>query len=122
MDSNPELELGRRGQFATTKTAGIFRSIDGGTTWSPINNGITNLQMGRAAPVILDPDDSQILYVGSEGGGGEFKSTDGGNCWFAINQGLLDTSVFGLAADPHRPGTLYACGPHGVFAIRMRDE
>ena len=102
--------------YATTKRQGVYRSPDGGTNWQPINNGITDTQMGRSAPVIIAPEHSEVLYVGSEGGGGVFKSTDGGDSWFPVNLGLFDTSVFGLAADLHRPGTLYVSGPHGIFA------
>ena len=42
--------------YATSKTAGVFKSTDRGNTWVPINNGITNLTMGRSAPVVLDPE------------------------------------------------------------------
>ncbi len=101
--------------YATTKTAGVFRSLDGGVHWDPINVGITNLLMGRAAPVIVDPVRSDVLYVGSEGGGGVFRSSDGGDTWLPVNLGLSDTLVFGLAADPARPGILYVSGPHGIF-------
>jgi len=102
--------------YATTKTDGVYRSLDGGTTWQPINIGITNHQMGRSAPVIVAAEDPQVLYVGSEGGGGVYRSGDGGEKWVAVNLGLTDTSVSGLAADPRRPGTLYVSGPHGIFA------
>jgi photosystem II stability/assembly factor-like uncharacterized protein len=102
--------------YATTKRQGVYKSLDGGRSWEAKNDGITDKQMGRSAPVIVAPEHSEVLYVGSEGGGGVFKSTDGGDTWFAVNFGLSDTSVFGLAADPHRPGTLYVSGPHGIFA------
>jgi hypothetical protein len=45
-----------------------------------------------------------------------YGSGDGGEKWVAVNVGLTDPSVFGLAADPRRPGTLYVSGPHGIFA------
>jgi hypothetical protein len=93
---------------------GIFRSSDAGHTWQSINNGLTVLSMGRAAPVIIDPTNRQTLYVGSEGGG-VFKSLDRGGHWFAVNSGLSDLTVLGLAMDPANPAVLYACGPSGVF-------
>jgi uncharacterized protein (TIGR03437 family) len=99
--------------YASTRTQGVFRSSDGGHTWQSINNGITNLSMGRNAPVIIDPTSRQTLYVGSDGG--VFKSLDGGDHWFAVNSGLADLSVTGLAMDPHNPAVLYASGPSGVF-------
>lgn len=101
--------------YATTRTQGPFRSSDGGHSWQPMSTGITNLTMGRNAPVIIDPTNPQTLYVGSEGGGGVFKSLDGGGNWFAVNSGLDDLKVSGLAMDPHNPRVLYACGPSGVY-------
>ena len=81
--------------------------------------------MGRATAVIIAPDDPEVLCVGSEGGGGVFKSINGGDTWFAVNVGLPDIqalSVFGLAADPRRPGTLYISGPRGVFATKTGGQ
>jgi len=107
--------------YATAKTAGVFKSTDRGHTWFAINNGITNLTMGRSAPVVLDPENPKVLYVGSEGGGGVYKSRDAGASWTPINFGL-DTSVFGLVMDPFRPKTLYASGPSGVYKTLTGGE
>jgi len=107
--------------YATSKTAGVFKSTDRGNTWVPINNGITNLTMGRSAPVVLDPENPKVLYVGSEVGGGVYKSRDGGASWTPINFGL-DTSVYGLVMDPFRPKTLYASGPSGVYKTLTGGE
>lgn len=100
--------------YATARTQGIFRSVDGGHTWQGINGGLTSLNMGRSAPVIIHPTNPQTLYVGSEGGG-VFKSLDGGDHWFAVNSGLDELSVNGLAMDPRNPAVLYASGPNGVY-------
>ena len=99
--------------YATARTQGIFRSVDGGHTWQGINGGLTSLTMGRSAPVIIDPTNPQTLYVGSSGG--VFKSLDGGDHWFAVNSGLDELTVNGLAMDPRNPAVLYACGPNGVY-------
>jgi len=108
--------------YATARLAqGVFRSSDGGHTWQQINDGISNLNMGPSAPVIIDPTNRQTLYVGSEGGG-VFKSLDGGEHWFAVNSGLSDLTVLGLAMDPGNPAVLYACGPSGVFRMRMKSR
>ena len=64
--------------YATSKTAGVFKSTDRGNTWFAINNGITNLTMGRSAPVVLDPENPKVVDVGSEAGGGVYKSRDAG--------------------------------------------
>jgi len=92
--------------YATARMSqGVFRSSDGGHTWQQINDGISNLNMGRSAPVIIDPTNRQTLYVGSEGG--VFKSLDGGEHWFAVNSGLSDLTVLGLAMDQGNPAVLY---------------
>ena len=78
---------------------GVLRSTDGGRTFSEINTGLTTLRTSRGAGVIIDPRDSQWLYVGTEGGGG-FKSRDGGASSTAINQGLTNLTVFALAMIP----------------------
>src|SRR5262249_14156934 len=108
--------------YATTKTDGAFRSCDGGSTWQAINTGVTNLTMGRAAKVIIDPTNLLVLYVGSEGGGGVYKSTDGGDHWAAVTLGLANTAVFGLAMDPTHASTLYVSGPAGVFKTTTGGE
>jgi photosystem II stability/assembly factor-like uncharacterized protein len=90
--------------YASARTQGVFRSSDGGHTWQGINGGLTSLTMGRSAPVIIDPTNRQMLYVG--GDGGVFKSLDGGDHWFGANSGLSDISVWGLAMDSSQPSVL----------------
>jgi len=52
-----------------------------GTTWQQIG-GPTGGQVNSLA---IDPINSQIIYVGTYGGG-VFKSTDGGGSWSAIKK------------------------------------
>src|SRR4051812_40621014 len=49
-----------------------------------------SLNMGRSAPVTIDPTNPQTLYVGSSGG--VFKSLDGGDHCIAVNSGLDELS------------------------------
>jgi photosystem II stability/assembly factor-like uncharacterized protein len=101
--------------YATSKMNGVYKSTDRGTTWGEINKGITNKTMGRAAPVLVDPEDTDILYTASEAGGGVYKSKDAGASWYQVNRNLADTSVYGLAMDPVYTRTLYLSGPTGVY-------
>ena len=71
--------------------------------------------MGRAAPVVVSHWNRDVLYVGSERGGGVYKSLDGGDTWTPVNVGLTDTVVYGLAMDPVHSRTLYVSGSSGVF-------
>jgi photosystem II stability/assembly factor-like uncharacterized protein len=111
--------------YATTKSSGVYRSVDGGSTFTAINNGLTSLVMGRGAPVIVDPEHPNVLYVGSETAGstgGAFKSRDGGDSWMAINDGLDDHAVFGMVLDTDRPGLLYVAGPSGIYRTTTGGE
>jgi photosystem II stability/assembly factor-like uncharacterized protein len=87
--------------------AGIFKSIDGGSSWSKLNLG------ANITAIAIDPATPATLYVGSYGG--PFKSTDGGDSWNQINIGLPDSTVLSLAIDPVTPGTLYAGTYYGIY-------
>jgi photosystem II stability/assembly factor-like uncharacterized protein len=111
--------------FITTRTNGVFRSLDGGDTFAPSSDGLGSLTMGRATKVTIDPTDSQVMYVGSEargGGGGVYKSHDRGDHWFAANNGIKDVAVFALAMDPNDPSVLYVTGPEGTYKTTSGGE
>ncbi len=90
---------------------GVYKSLDGGSTW-------TNMGLGESehiAKVIVDPRDSDVVYVAAEGplwsSGGErgvYKTTDGGKTWTAVLTVDEDTGVTDLVIDPENPDVLYA--------------
>ena len=87
----------------------MFRSTNGGKTWSPINNGLAaRFVMG----LVIDPLTPTTLYVATidsfGGAGGVYKSTDGGNSWNLRRNGMTNTNLRSLAIDPVTPTTLYA--------------
>ncbi len=66
---------------------GIWKSLDGGTTWNPVADALKSLAVNA---LIMDPNDQKTLYAGTgEGtfnidavsGFGIFKSVDGGTTW-----------------------------------------
>jgi photosystem II stability/assembly factor-like uncharacterized protein len=99
---------------------GIFKSADGGTTWSPINHGLHDLLQRNftISALIIDPSDSNIVYLASSGGV-VFRSIDGGSNWTKFNEGLasLDVRVLALSS-----GTLYVGTSSGVFTIRPGSD
>lgn len=101
--------------YAATMKSGIFKSTDGGQTWTATSNDLTNTNIWSIA---LDPVTPNILYVGAHdcpGTKGVFKSTNGGANWTPANTGL-DTMINDIALDPLAPGTLYtATGSGGIF-------
>ena len=50
--------------WAGTYTAGVFRSTDGGSSWSPANQGLDRLNVQALAVASSDP---RILYAASGG-------------------------------------------------------
>ena len=62
--------------FIGTNLGGVRRSVDGGITWSAVNTGLTNLDVGRLA---IDASGPQTVYAGTMGG--LFKTVDGGATW-----------------------------------------
>lgn len=88
---------------------GVYKSTDGGETWSPANRGIENY---RIIALAIDPSEPQILYA-SEGGGKLFKSTDGGQNWkditdkLPIHQDNSNPSIKEIVIDPAASKTIY---------------
>lgn len=97
------------GMGSRSRVGGVFRSTNGGGTWSAASAGLPNDASVRT--LAIDPIVPRTLYAGIYGSG-VFKSTDGGSTWDAVNAGLISSSsgvdVVALAIDPTMPGTLYA--------------
>src|SRR5205807_3893879 len=58
--------------YVGTRADGVFRSTDGGESWSAVSAGLPNLPVTALA---IDPQTPTILYAGTERGG-VYKSTD----------------------------------------------
>jgi photosystem II stability/assembly factor-like uncharacterized protein len=96
--------------YAGEYLTGVFKTTNGGVSWSPINTGLSNL---RVSGIAIDPRTPTVLYVGTDIG--VFKSTTGGASWNLSNSGrVVDTAI--LAVDPLMTARIYAGGAaSGVF-------
>jgi photosystem II stability/assembly factor-like uncharacterized protein len=65
--------------YAATN-AGIFKSTDGTTTWSPANSGLSTFLVRRP---VIDPQTPNTLYAATDGG--IYRSTDAGASWNPVN-------------------------------------
>ncbi|MCX6169810.1 MAG: glycosyl hydrolase [Ignavibacteriales bacterium] len=98
---------------------GLYKTIDGGKTWSKVLNISENTGVNN---VVMDPRDPNVLYATSEqrrrhiytkiGGGPEtavYKSTDAGTTWEKIMNGLpkSDMGGTGIAISPANPDVVY---------------
>jgi photosystem II stability/assembly factor-like uncharacterized protein len=91
--------------WAGTRGMGVFRSADGGLTWSPASQGI----IGRSVSALaVDPSSSATVYAGTPLGT-IYKTTDHGATWVSSGNGLFagGAPITALMIDPVTPSTLY---------------
>ena len=79
-DSIRGIVFNSRGLFVATGH-GIFKTIDKGHQWVPLNKGLTSM-----AIQVLIESGAGALYAGTSDGA--FRSDDDGRTWNPINQGL----------------------------------
>ncbi len=123
--------------FGPVGSRGLYKTIDGGKTWTKLTAGLPNSPMSGADGLVMDPVNPEILYVsfwdrirypwglvsggndegiydpqGIDGGvnGGIYKTTDGGKTWKRLTVGLPTGKLgrIGLAISQQHPGTLMA--------------
>jgi photosystem II stability/assembly factor-like uncharacterized protein len=73
--------------YACSDRSGVFKSADGGVSWSKINAGLPNTE---AWSIALHPTEANILWVSMGGGAGVYKSMDGGASWKKSSAGMTD--------------------------------
>lgn len=95
----------------TTYSIGLLRSVDRGETWELANTGIRSFSLYR---LVIDPEDSNLVYVGA-GGGGLYVSRDGGSTFEERNDGLGNTDIGFLTLHPRRPREVYVVTSTGVY-------
>ena len=96
--------------YAGSWGAGMFKSLDSGATWFPINQGLGNRYINS---LTIDPTQPQVLYAGTYHDQ-VYKSTDGGQNWFWSGSGMqVEAIVYTLAIDPQNTNNLYA-GTRGI--------
>jgi len=83
--------------YAATE-GGVFRTVDGGTTWSQVGPAINMLT------VAVDPSSPTTIISGANGQG-IFKSIDGGNTW---TNPVATGTVFTLTFHPQTSGKVFA--------------
>jgi hypothetical protein len=94
-------------------TGGVYRSTDGGATWSPGNTGIKAYFMPDPWPefgqcvhkVARDPMNPDRLYAQNHHG--VYRSDDDGVTWTSIAEGLPSDFGFAMVAHPHRGDTIW---------------
>jgi uncharacterized protein (TIGR03437 family) len=84
----------------------VYRSTDGGATWTNITGNLPNLPVNDIA---VDPDLPNTLYIATDAG--VMVTTDGGNSWSSLGNGLPRVVVHSLVMS--RKARLLRAGTHG---------
>ncbi|MBN2389518.1 MAG: hypothetical protein JXR84_02260 [Anaerolineae bacterium] len=96
---------------------GVFRSTNGGQTWTPIMEGMGHVPVVALA---IDPDHPQTLYAAAwltdTMQAAIYRSDNGGNLWHGVGLGE-NVSWWGgnLVIDPLATNILYAGTAQGLF-------
>lgn len=105
------IAAGRGTGLESYSSAGIFKTIDGGVHWEPIDNGLTD-SSGYVASVVnglwIDPANPSILLAATEYGG-IFRTATGGASWTSVYRTSHSTQIVEYS------GALYATLSTGVL-------
>jgi len=97
--------------YAAIEGAGVYKTTDGGTTWTESDTGITDK---RVRSIRAKFGSTSVLYVGTDGGAGFFRSIDGGATWQSSNAGLNSHFVKNVRV-AGTAGTVYASTSCGLY-------
>jgi photosystem II stability/assembly factor-like uncharacterized protein len=114
-------EHGKTTIFVGSASGGVWKSLDGGTTFTPMFDKQPVQSIGAIA---LDPSNEKIVWVGTGEawtrnstsiGNGIYKSTDGGETW--QNVGLPNSErITKIVVHPTKSDTVYACVPGKLWS------
>lgn len=92
---------------------GVWKTVNGGITWTPVSDGF--FKTGSVGAIAVAESDPNVVYVGMgeaclrsniSHGDGVYKSVDAGRTW--TNVGLRDTSQIGrIWVDPKNTDLVY---------------
>ena len=107
--------------YAGAASGGVWKSVNGGTTYKPIFDKAGTQSIGAIA---IDPTNPKTIWVGTGEswtrnsvsiGDGIYKSTDGGDNW--TNLGLKESErITKIAIDPSDSNTVYVCAPGKLWS------
>lgn len=107
--------------YVAAASGGVFKTVNGGTTWTPIFDSQPSLSIGALA---LSPDNSDELYVATGEanaagftyfGTGVYRSTNAGESWSHL--GLTETKFIArIVVDPANTQKLFVAAMGDQYA------
>ncbi|MGC8653662.1 MAG: VPS10 domain-containing protein [Candidatus Kryptoniota bacterium] len=107
--------------YAAAAGGGLWKTTDGGNTWTPLTDNLPRLSSGCVA---VDQVNDQIVYYGqgelhysidSYPGSGLYISRDGGQNWQQVSLpgGIYYTGKIAIA--PSNDSVIYVCGYYDIY-------
>ena len=90
--------------YVGTRSAGIFKTINGGESWQPMNAGIG---IGSVNSFLINPQNPKTLFALTDTG--LYKTSNGAEGWKQI----ADSNT--VAMDPNNGDHLFICRDGGIF-------
>lgn len=119
--------------YVATGSGGIFKTVNGGVSWTPIFDRQNTISVGDIA---LEPGNPEVIWVGTgeanprnsvSFGDGVYRSTDGGKTWKHL--GLKETNTISkVIVHPKNPDIVYVAavghvwGPNEERGVFMTDD
>ncbi len=94
----------------------LFKSLDGGNSWSNHTFGFETFDIGALA---IDPTAPAKLYAGTSGG--IFRSVDNGRTWLKSTTGLPFVTVTSVVVNPLTPSTVYLSSASNPGLFKSTD-
>jgi photosystem II stability/assembly factor-like uncharacterized protein len=100
------LDINSQILYAGTRGEGVYKSVDGGETWTAARSGIRALRSpgGCAHSLEIDESNPNYIYAGTINGG--YRSLDRGASW--ENMDFPQWSMTAIRTHPSTAGTVYA--------------
>lgn len=110
------------GFSASGTGSGLYRTLDGGTTWTELDEGLPEGDKGRIGLDVF-AGNSQIVYASIEAEGQEgrglYRSTDRGESWERLSGNNPRPMYFSqVRIDPNNPERVYM----GGVALQVSDD
>ncbi len=99
--------------FVAISAAGVFRTLDGGTSWQPTNRGLhsegipdDDAEVGHCVHrIAMHPSNPDVLYMQKHWD--VMRSDDGGDNWTEVSGNLPSDFGFPIDVHAHEPETIY---------------